>query len=150
MKNILISAATLLLITACATEGGEMSKNSAIVTAKELQHHNYVLTEIDGKAYQTAKNAMAPNIAFGENMNISGAMCNNYFGQGALKDGVLTATGVGMTRKFCTDKTLDQLDGKISLLLSDGAKVVLDNDGQNLTLSNASTTLKFKLKDYVN
>lgn len=150
MKKILISAATLLLVTACATEGSEMGKDSNIVTAKDLQHHNYVLTEIDGKAYRTKKNAMSPNIAFGEKMNISGEMCNNYFGQGQLKDGVLMAKGVGMTRKFCSDATLNQLDQKIGQLLEDGAKVSLEDDGKNLILSNDKTTLKFWLKDFVN
>lgn len=149
MKKILMSAATLLFITACATEGSEMGKDSNIVTAKDLQHHNYVLTEIDGKAYRTKKNAMSPNIAFGEKMSISGEMCNNYFGQGQLKDGVLTAKGVGMTRKFCSDATLNQLDQKISQLLEDGAKVSLEDDGKNLILSNDKTTLKFWLKDYM-
>lgn len=149
MKKILMSAATLLLVTACASEGGEMAKDSNSVTAKDLQHHNYVLTEIDGKAYRIAKNAMSPNIAFGEKMNISGEMCNNYFGQGELKNGVLTAKGVGMTRKFCSDATLNQLDQKISQLLEDGAKVSLEDDGKNLILSNDKTTLKFWLKDYM-
>lgn len=149
MKKILLSAAVLALISGCAAEG-EMTKDKNAVTANNLQHHNYVLTEIDGKAYKTSKTAMSPNIAFGEKMNISGQMCNNYFGQGELKNGMLTAKGVGMTRKFCTDQTLNQLDSKIGQLLSDGAKVALDNDGQQLTLSNDKTTLKFQLKDYMN
>ena len=146
MKKVLMSAAILLLVTACATEGNTDSNS---VTATDLQHHNYVLTSIDGKAYRTAKNAMSPNIAFGEKMNISGEMCNNYFGQGELKNGVLTAKGVGMTRKFCSDATLNQLDQKISQLLEDGAKVSLEDDGKNLILSNDKTTLKFWLKDYM-
>lgn len=146
MKKVLMSAATLLLVTACATEGNTDSNS---VTAADLQHHNYVLTSIDGKAYHTKKNAMSPNIAFGEKMNISGEMCNNYFGQGQLKNGVLTAKGVGMTRKFCSDATLNQLDQKISQLLEDGAKVSLEDNGKNLILSNDKTTLVFGLKDYL-
>ena len=146
MKKILMSAATLLLVTACASEGNT-DLNS--VTATDLQHHNYVLTEIDGKAYRAKKNAMSPNIAFGEKMNISGQMCNNYFGQGELKNGVLTTKGIGMTRKFCSDATLNQLDQKISQLLENGAKVSLEDDGKNLILSNDKTTLKFWLKDYL-
>jgi len=146
MKKFLISAATLLLVTACATKG-DTDSNS--VTATDLQHHNYVLASIDGKIYRTKKNAMTPNIAFGENMNISGEMCNNYFGQGQLKNDVLTAKGIGMTRKFCSDATLNQLDQKISQLLENGAKVSLENDGKSLILSNDKTILKFWLKDYM-
>ncbi|GAA5104086.1 META domain-containing protein [Wohlfahrtiimonas larvae] len=150
MNKILISVATLLFVTACATTEANMSNNPNIVTVKDIQHHNYILAEIDGKTYRTAKNAMSPNISFGEKMHVSGSMCNNYFGQGELKNGVLTVKALGMTEKFCADRTLNNLDRKIGQLLSDGAKLTLDNDGQNLTLSNASTTLKFALKDYVN
>ena len=149
MRKILISVVALFLISACATEGSEMTKDPNAVTAENLQHHNYVLFEIDGKKYLTKKNAMSPNIAFGEKMNISGQMCNNYFGQGELKDGTLTVKGVGMTRKFCADKRLNQLDQKIGQLLEDGAKITLADDGRNLTLSNGKTTLKFWLKDYM-
>lgn len=149
MKKILMSVATLLLVTACASEGSEMTKDSNSVTAKDIQHHNYVLTEIDGKAYRTAKNAMSPNIAFGEKMNISGEMCNNYFGQGELKDGMLTVKNIGMTRKFCSDATLNQLDQTIGQLLENGAKISLEDNGKNLILSNDKTTLKFWLKDYM-
>lgn len=149
MRKILLSAAVVLLVSACS-QGGGISQDSQAVTAKDLQHHNFVLTAIDGKAYATKKNAMSPNIAFGEKMNISGSMCNNYFGQGQLKNGVLTGKGIGMTRKFCSNNTLNQLDQQISQLLDDGAKVTLTNNGQNLTLSNDKTTLEFKLKDYVN
>ena len=149
MKKILLSAAVLLLTAACSQDGG-MSQDSTSVSAKDLQHHNYVLTAIDGKAYLTKKNAMSPNIAFGEKMNITGSMCNNYFGQGILKDGVLTAKGVGMTRKFCSDATLNQLDQKIGQLLDGGAKITLKDNGQNLVLSNDKTTLEFRLKDFVN
>ncbi len=150
MKKILMSAAALCLIAACASEGSEMAKDLSNVTAQDLQHHNYVLTTIDGKTYRTAKNAMSPNIAFGEKMNISGQMCNNYFGQGELKNNVLTAKGVGMTRKFCGDKILNQLDQQIGQLLDSGAKVALKDNGQILVLSNEKTILEFKLKDYVN
>lgn len=149
MKRILLSAAVLVFISGCAAEG-EMTKDNNAVTVQNLQHHNYVLNEIDGKAYKTAKTAMSPNIAFGEKMNISGQMCNNYFGQGELKNGVLTAKGIGMTRKFCTDSTLNQLDSKIAQLLESGATVALENEGKDLTLSNEKTILKFELKDYKN
>lgn len=119
------------------------------VTEQDLQHHNYLLTSINGKAFATPDNAMSPNIEFGENMHVSGSMCNNFFGQGQLKDGVLTATGVGMTRKFCADDTLNTLDHLISQLLEKGAKVILQNNGQKLILSDNTTVLEFKLKDYV-
>lgn len=145
----LVSIAALLLVTACSQDSG-MTQNTMNITAKDLQHHNYVLVAVDGKAYSTKKNATSPNIEFGEKMNITGSMCNNFFGQGQLKNSVLTAKGVGMTRKFCNDKTLNELDQKIGQLLDAGATVALKDNGQFLVLSNDKTTLEFKLRDYVN
>ncbi len=145
----LVSIAALLLLAACSQDTGMTQDNKAI-SAKDLQHHNYVLVAIDGKNYSTQKNAMAPNIEFGEKLNITGSMCNNFFGQGELKNNVLSAKGMGMTRKFCADKTLNELDQKISQLLNSGAVVTLKDNGQFLVLSNDQTTLEFKLKDYVN
>lgn len=148
MKKLIFIAA--LVVLAACSQDNSMTQNTSNVQVKDIQHHNYVLVAIDGKPYVTAKNAMSPNIAFGQNMNITGSMCNNFFGQGALNDGVLTAKGVGMTRKFCSDPTLNQLDQTIGQLLENGAKVTLKDNGKNLVLSNDAATLEFKLKDYVN
>lgn len=145
----LVSIAALLLVAACSQDAG-MNQNTTNVSAKDLQHHNYILVAIDGKAYKTPKNAMSPNIEFGEKLNITGSMCNNFFGQGQLKNNVLSAKGVGMTRKFCTDKTLNGLDQKIGQLLDGSATVALKDNGQFLVLSNDQTILEFKLKDFVN
>ncbi|MBS7817375.1 META domain-containing protein [Wohlfahrtiimonas chitiniclastica] len=146
MKKLLLSAAVLLLTAGCSHTMTD--HDGKIATAQDLEHHNYVLVAIDGKAYKTAANEMAPNIEFGEKMHLSGAMCNNFFGQGAIKEGVLTAKGMGMTRKFCADATLNQLDQTIGQLLEKGATATLHNDGQRLVLSEGKTQLTFELKDH--
>lgn len=64
--------------------------NSSHVTESDLLHHNFVLVSVDGKP---PVKTPEPNIEFGENMHISGAMCNRFMGQGELKDGILTAKG---------------------------------------------------------
>lgn len=144
MKNLVVGIVLMLLAVANA-ENTEKQ-----VTAVDLQHHNYVLVMIDGDEFEVEHNAMSPNIEFGENMYVSGLMCNNYFGLGVLKDNVLTVEQLGMSRKFCADDVLNKLDHQIGQLLETGAKVALEDDGQKLILSDEKTTLEFKLKDYVN
>lgn len=153
MKKKLLLASTVLFLTAACSQDGTMSgidSDNTIVTVKDLQHHNYVLVAIDGKPYSTKDNSMSPNIEFGEKMRVSGSMCNNFFGQGELsKESVLTVKAMGMTRKFCSNATLNKLDQQIGELLDGGAKVSLKNNGQNLTLSDDQLSLEFKLKDYM-
>lgn len=121
-----------------------------MIATKDLQHHNYILAMVDGDEFSIESNAMSPNIEFGENMYVSGKMCNSFFGKGELKDGVLTVDPLGMTRMFCTDDALNKLDHQIGQLLETGAKITLKNNGQALILSDEKITLEFKLKDYVN
>lgn len=151
MKKLLLSTVALLVITACSSGGTAMSRlDTKIPTADALEHHNYELVTVNGKAFEPVKGGAAPHIAFGENMQITGAMCNNFFGQAAIsKRGVLTAKGVGMTRKFCGDATLNNLDNDIALLLEGGAETIVSQDEQYLRLSNTASSLEFKRVDKI-
>ncbi|AJJ05470.1 heat shock protein HslJ [Yersinia pseudotuberculosis] len=119
--------------------------NSSHVTESDLLHHNFVLVSVDGKP---PVKTPEPNIEFGENMHISGAMCNRFMGQGELKDGILTAKGLASTRMLCADEQLNQWDALIGDILHSGVKVTL-NKGQ-LTMSNSTHTLVYQQKDWVN
>lgn len=149
MKKILLGSAALLLIAACSSKGSVMGQSDTkIPSVQELQHHHYELIRVNGKAFEADKNHAVPHIAFGENMTITGSMCNNFFGDAQLSArGVLRATGLGMTRKFCSDETLNRLDGDISQLLDQGAEIIISNNGQFLRLSNIQTQLEFKIAD---
>lgn len=150
MKKVLLSTAALFVIAACSSGGSEMSRlDSKIATVQELQHHNYELISINGKAFDGDKTGR-PHIAFGQDMQVTGAMCNNFFGQATLSNrGVLRAKGVGMTRKLCDDTALNDLDTDIAQLLELGAEAVISDNGQYLRLSNTSSQLEFKLADKV-
>ena len=124
--------------------------DTQIPTAEALEHHSYELVAVNGKAFEPAKGGAAPHIEFGENMHVTGKMCNNFFGQAAIsKRGVLTAKGVGMTRKFCENAVLNNLDNDIALLLEGGAETIVSQDGQYLRLSNTASSLEFKLADKI-
>ncbi|MHC5225425.1 META domain-containing protein [Ignatzschineria sp. LJL83] len=149
MKKLLLSSVALLVIAACSGKGNIMTQqDTKIPTVVDLQHHNYELTAINGKEFETADGSLSPHIAFGEDMNINGEMCNNFFGKAQLTArGVIRATGMGMTRKFCSDSTLNNLDGDIVELLDNGAEIIMSNNGQYIRISNTRISLEFKLAD---
>lgn len=149
MKKLLLSSVALLVIAACSGKGNIMTQqDTKIPSAVDLQHHNYELTAINGKVFETEKGSISPNIEFGQDMNVNGTMCNNYFGKATLSArGVIRATGMGMTRKFCSDSILNNLDGDIIELLDNGAEIIMSNDGQYIRISNTRISLEFKLAD---
>ncbi|MNC49882.1 Heat shock protein HslJ [compost metagenome] len=106
-----------------------------------------MLQSVDGVAVE-AKQGSGPSIEFGEKMNISGSMCNRFFGQGQLENGVLTVKNLATTRMMCADPQRNQWDQTIGTLLANGAKVSLN--GQQLTLSGSDHQLVYTLKDWVN
>lgn len=149
MKKLLLSSVALLVIAACSGKGNIMTQqDTKIPTVGDLQHHYYELTAVNGKAFETADGSMAPHIEFGQDMNINGVMCNNFFGKADLSPrGVIRASQMGMTRKFCSDSTLNNLDGDIVDLLDKGAEIIISNNGQYIRISNTKTSLEFKLAD---
>mgnify|MGYP001170024171 CR=1 FL=1 len=149
MKKLLLGSVALFVIAACSSKGSVMSQlDTKIPSIAELQHHNYELVKVNGKGLELEKGGMTPNIAFGENMQITGSMCNNFFGEGYFSSrGVLKAKGLGMTRKFCSDAALNTLDGDIAELLDRGAEIIISDNGEFLRLSNIQTALEFKRSD---
>lgn len=140
MKPIAVALTTLLLA------GCGMSKNGKPVTESDLLHHNFALQSVDGVAVKPHR-GNGPNIEFGETMYVSGAMCNRFFGNGQLRDGILTVKGLASTRMLCPDPQLNQWDAMIGDVLGNGAKVTLS--AQQLTLSGSDHTLVYKLRDWV-
>ncbi len=149
MKKLLLSSMALVVLAACSSASSPMTQLvTKIPQVQEIEHHNYELVSINGKEYKAEKGGNIPSIAFSENMQITGTMCNNFFGKGSIsKRGVITAKGMGMTRMLCEDATLNNLDGDISDLLTNGAEITISEDGQYLKLMNPTTSLEFKLSD---
>ena len=141
MKSIMLLIVVAIVFVSCGTTQDTKSMNP--ITLNDLQHHNFVLISVDGISPTTP----GPNLEFGENRHISGAMCNRFMGQGELKDGVLTAKELASTRMLCSDEQLNQWDKLIGEVLQKGVKITLDK-GQ-LVLTHGPHTLIYRQKDWV-
>ena len=137
---------TALTLAAMVLAGCAQSGDKSTVTAQDLQHHRYVLQTVDGKPLTGIQRT--PELSFGENMHIYGAMCNRFMGQATLEGDTLKAKGLGMTMMMCPEPQLNELDHMISDMLTRGAKIGLAP--QQLTLKTSQHTLVYKLADLVN
>lgn len=118
--------------------------SSPSVTPEMLVHHNFTLVSVDDKPYQGAN---VPNIAFNEGMRVSGAICNQFMGQGELQNDVLTVKQLASTKKLCFEDELNNYENLISALLMDGARVEFQN--KLLILSNEEHKVVYKLRDWM-
>lgn len=145
MKRILLVVTLSGLFTACAS----IENNSSLVTEKELQHHNWELTHIDGEVISFSREAQKPRLEIGENFTANGmAGCNKFFGQAALNEGgEFRIEKMGMTRKMCPEAEM-QIEQVMTETLSAWSKITLTPE--NLTLKSSAHMLTFKLRDWVN
>ncbi|HDV0901802.1 TPA: META domain-containing protein [Vibrio fluvialis] len=142
-KSLLAAMAMPVLLAACASNGDDVQ-----ITATDLQHHNWQLTQIDGQDIVKNEHYDAPRLEIGEKMMASGnAGCNNFFGQAELKDNRLRIEKMGMTMKMCIGDVMDT-EQAVSQSLMDWNDVTLTKD--TLTLKNDVHTLTFSLREWVN
>ncbi|HHG8774617.1 TPA: heat shock protein HslJ [Raoultella planticola] len=121
--------------------------NSKVSTgAEQLQHHRFVLTSVDGQGLKPGEKPL--ELSFGEDMYVSGNMCNRFSGKGKISDGELKVKTLTMTRMLCAEPGLNALDSTLSKMLRDGAQVDLTES--QLTLATADRTLVYKLADLMN
>ncbi|MFB9086705.1 META domain-containing protein [Erwinia tracheiphila] len=105
-----------------------------------LTNQNFTLKSVDGQIVPPLA-GMKLGISFAQNMRVSGVMCNRFFGQGALQQGVLRVPQLASTRMMCTDPSLNQWEVLIGEMLVEGAEFQLDQ--QTLTLKGAGHTLVY-------
>ncbi|AVH32898.1 META domain-containing protein [Vibrio fluvialis] len=142
-KSLLAAMAMPVLLAACASNGDDVQ-----ITATDLQHHNWQLTQIDGQDIVKNEHYDAPRLEIGEKMMASGnAGCNNFFGQAELKDNRLRIEKMGMTMKMCIGDVMDT-EQAVSQSLMDWNDVTLTKE--TLTLKNDVHTLTFTLREWVN
>lgn len=137
MKKVIALTALCVLLAGCVRDG------KVSVTSDQLVGHRFMLENVNGTAVASGENP--PELRFGENMAISGSMCNRFSGQAKLSGGELTAKQLMMTRMACADPQRNELDTIIGSMLREGAQVDL-TDSQ-LTLTTADQTLIYKLAD---
>lgn len=128
-----------LIATAFAISGCNKSNN---IKDTDLMHHHFVLVKANGQEIASDKYA---ELEFGENMTITGKMCNLFSGKVALNDNVINGAGLAMTKMACPDKELSELDAVIEDLIVKGAKIELTKD--QLILKNEDNELTYKLKE---
>ena len=137
-----------LMLASVVLAGCAQPADKGSVTAQDLQHHRFVLESVDGKPLVVKNTKRAPELSFGENMHISGAMCNRFMGQATLENNTLKVKGLGMTMMLCVEPQLNDLDHRINDMLTAGANVSLAN--QQLVLKSGQHTLTYKLAVLVN
>ena len=140
MNKFAVLLATGMLLSGCVY-------NSKVSTgAAQLQHHRFVLTSVNGQTLDPQGKPL--ELSFGEDMHVSGNMCNGFSGKGSISDGELQVKTLAMTRMLCSDSPRNTLDQTLSTMLRDGAQVDLTEN--QLTLATADQTLVYKLADLVN
>lgn len=106
MKKIVTLVALSFMMTGCVSSG------KVSVKREQLEHHRFVLESVNGKT------VTGPELSFGEDMTVSGKMCNQFTGEAKLSDGELKVKNVAMTRMVCADPQLNALDSIISEVFS--------------------------------
>ncbi len=134
-----------VLLTACATNDADN-----FIKAEQLQHHHWVLTEIDGKAFASDDIKTRPDLEIGENMQSHGlAGCNTFRGQAEInpKTGEFRINTMAMTMKMCIGDSMN-VERAVASTLSAWSKI--DLSAKKLQLSNDEHRLTYTLQDWVN
>ncbi len=147
MKKLLVAVSLPVLMAACASNGD--NNTDAQISADMLQHHNWQLTQVDGKDIATPEKMEAPRLEIGEKMTANGnAGCNNFFGQAELnEEGQFRIEKMGMTMKMCMGDVMTT-EQVVSSTLSTWSDITLTKEG--LILKGQEHELTFTLRDWVN
>lgn len=142
-KHLAMACALPMLMTACAATTSETKQ----VQPSDLQHHNWQLVAVNDVAI-SVDDHQAPHLEIGEAMTANGnAGCNQFFGQGELKENQFRIEKMGSTMKLCQDDKME-LEQAMTHTLSNWSEMTLTEE--SLTLSNDRYKLSFKLRDWVN
>jgi len=133
----------LLVLTTLALAGCAQTAEQKSLSAQDLENHRFVLQSVNGTPFVAKEGANVPELSFGDKLQLSGAMCNRFFGQATLNGDQLKAEGMAMTRMMCAEPQLNDLDNQFGQMLTSGAQISLN--GQQLTLKNDQHTLTYTL-----
>ncbi len=142
MKKLIAITTLPLLLAACQSTGSK----DPMISAQDLQHHNWVLTQIDGSPVVTPDKMQPPHLEIGENLSANGnAGCNNFFGQAEIKENKFRIAQMGKTMKMCINNVM-ATESTLSKVLSDWSEMSLTKD--SMTLTNSDHSLTFELSDW--
>lgn len=129
----------LLLLGAIAVSG--CSSIAAQSDSPQLANRMFVLSAVDGKAV-TLREGIKPGINFDAGLKVSGVMCNRFFGQGKLEQGLLKVPQMASTQMMCSDRQLNQWEQILSSVLMNGAAVKVTE--QTLVLTGSGHSLEYQ------
>ena len=125
----------------CACQG------ASDITAEHLMHHHWRLESIDQQ--HIVQNKRQPvDFEIGERLMVNGHTgCNQFFGQGVLRQQQLQINGLGTTKQACpADRRW--IENAILSTLREGSELQLTQE--QLTLKGSRHTLVYQLADWVN
>jgi Heat shock protein len=105
-----------------------------------LAGRKFVLRTMGGEAFE-ADDAAQPYIEFGQDMHVSGRACNQFSGQGRLREGRLQANRMAATLMLCVNPVLQQFEDMFHEMLRSGGNIALD--GKTLRMEGNGLQLEF-------
>ena len=116
------------------------------VTPSQLQHHHWVLARIDGAELEIKDADSLPDLAIGEQMQVSGnSECNNFRGAASLADHQFKIEQMASTQRLHTPAR-NEIERTVTALLSSASSASLDAN-RNLTSANGEHDLHWTLAD---
>lgn len=150
MKKLILAASLPFVLNACSSVDEAMGPT--ILTPQDLQHHRWVLAEIDGKKVpEPANKAAISYLEIGENMYAGGlAGCNTFQGQAMVdqESGEFKVDKMAMTMKMCADSNAMATERAVASTLSTWSKVTLSKD--EFEFKGDEHTLTYKLSEWMN
>ena len=129
------------LLSACASTPSGIPLN-----AESLQHHHWVLEQIDGQPI-TAEKGQHPDLEIGEHLRANGnAGCNRFMGQVELQGQQLRISKMASTMMLCPAPQQDW-EKAMTSTLSDWSEAELS--AQHLRLKGSQHELLLRLSDWV-
>jgi len=117
-----------------------------LVVAGDLQHHRWVLVELDGVVLHQPERYQ-PSIEIGEHLTFMGfSGCNNMRGNAQLQGNTIVIPRIATTRKACP-APFGQIESSLLSLLSQSPKISLSNESE-LLLSKGQFSSRWQLADW--
>jgi heat shock protein HslJ len=129
------------LLSACAS-----MPSSIPLTAESLQHHHWLLEQIDGQPI-TAEKGQHPDLEIGEQLRANGnAGCNRFMGQVEIQGQQLRITKMASTMMLCQAPQQDWEEAMTSTL---GNWSEAELSAQHLRLKGSQHELLLRLSDWM-
>jgi heat shock protein HslJ len=140
-RNSLSLISLSVLLSACTS-----TPSGIALTAESLQHHHWVLEQIDGQPIMAEK-GREPDLEIGEQLRANGnAGCNRFMGQVEIQGQQLRISKMATTMMLCPAPQQDW-ETAINSTLSDWSEAELS--AQQLRLKGSQHELLLCLSDWV-